>query len=212
MLSEPMSLTLTPSSARCHCQVSDILIYLSVSYHGLAQLFGGAPHPEPMYVTMACRAANIDLNMIANGHLAAALTGETPDKLNVHLQPKGLAPDAPTAHGMKGPSARLMCAMFGVFVEQAVDWARREHTTNYHKFPPVLNFCRVVRNATVHGGTININSPNAPSVSWRGLTYSNKDEGRSIINTGDLSGGDLILLMLELEAELNDLGAPFDLG
>ena len=207
-----MSVTLNATSARCHPYVSDVLIFLSLSYQALAPLLGKKPHREPIRITLACRAASIDLNMAAQGHLAAAMSGDVPDIVAIQLVSKGPEPAVPTARGMKDLSTRLLCAMFGIFVERAVDWARREYTTGYDKFPPVLNFCRVVRNATVHGGTININSPNAPTVSWRGLTYNYNDAGRSIINTGDLSGGDLILLMLELEEELNLIGAPFDLG
>jgi len=189
-----------------------VLIFLSLSYQALLPLIGKEPHAEPIKIILACCAGEIDIKMVAQGHLAAAMSGDIPDTIVIRLATKSPDPGVPAARGMKDLSTRLLCAMFGIFVERAVDWARREHTTDYHKFPPVLNFCRVVRNATVHGGTININSPNAPTVSWRSLTYNHNDAGRSIINTGDINGGDLILLMLELDEELNLIGAPFDLG
>jgi hypothetical protein len=44
-----------------------------------------------------------------------------------------------------------------------------------------------------------------------GVDLSHATDKREIINT-DLSYGDLIVLMLEVEEELNGLGAPFDLG
>ena len=98
-------------------------------------------------------------------------------------------------------------AFFSLFTERAVEWGKANVGTDYHGWPPVLNFCRVVRNAVVHGGTINISSSSAPKVGWRGLAYSSAEEGRKVIWT-DIGVGDFILLLMDLEAELDHLGAP----
>jgi hypothetical protein len=43
------------------------------------------------------------------------------------------------------------------------------------------------------------------------VTISYKDAGQEIFVPGRISPGDLIILMLELDAELGQIGAPFDL-
>ena len=73
-------------------------------------------------------------------------------------------------------------------------------------WPPTLNFARVVRNAIAHG-KINIRNPNAPPVTWRGLTYSYADSGKDVI-TQDFGLGDLVGLMLDANDELDAMGAP----
>jgi hypothetical protein len=68
-------------------------------------------------------------------------------------------------------------------------------------WPPVWNFARVVRNAMSHGGTINFQNSNSQAVSWRGLTYSPADNGRTILHT-DLWPGDIFELIVEMDAAI----------
>jgi hypothetical protein len=114
--------------------------------------------------------------------------------------------------GMTSISSRITSAVFALFVESGIEWIKRNHSTDFKKWPPVANFCRVVRNAIVHGGKINMKSETAVGGRWRHLHYDHRHYGKPILNDGDLSTGDLVLLMCELELELNELGAPFDLG
>jgi hypothetical protein len=62
---------------------------------------------------------------------------------------------------------------------------------------PTLDFAWALRNAFAHGGTIHFTKPGVV-VSWGGLSYSDKDNGRQVIYN-DMSQGDVILLMLEME-------------
>ncbi|MBB3899181.1 hypothetical protein [Roseococcus suduntuyensis] len=99
----------------------------------------------------------------------------------------------------------IMNATFALYVERCNDWLRKKNT-NYQNWPPVSNFCRVIRNAIVHGGKINIENPNAPKVSWLGLSYDYTNLGRNIFD--DLADGDFIILAKALDDEMTALGAP----
>lgn len=66
------------------------------------------------------------------------------------------------------------------------------------KWPNVWNFGRVVRNAFAHGGEITFLSPNAPSVTWRGLIYSSADNGKQIMYH-DIAQVETIILMEEMD-------------
>jgi len=70
-----------------------------------------------------------------------------------------------------------------------------------YKWPAEWNFARVVRNAISHNGMINFESQSSKPVSWKGLVYDPKDNGKRIIFT-DLWMADLIYLMLEMDSYL----------
>lgn len=57
-----------------------------------------------------------------------------------------------------------------------------------------------------HGGKVRQDRKNDPG-EWRGITYSAKDNGQQIIG-GDLTLGDVIVLMFDLNDELDMLGSP----
>lgn len=66
-------------------------------------------------------------------------------------------------------------------------------------WPTVWQFARIVRNALSHGNKINITDDK--TATWRGLTYSAVENGRTVIN-GDLFPADLIVMLRELENAL----------
>lgn len=82
--------------------------------------------------------------------------------------------------------------------------------SDFHSWPTLCNFSRVVRNGIIHGGTINISSEKAPTVEWLGVKFGHENFGEPVFSD-KFSEGDLIPLMLKLEEELNWLGAPFNL-
>jgi hypothetical protein len=67
-------------------------------------------------------------------------------------------------------------------------------------WPDVWNFGRVVRDAFSHNGRIKIKHERDSPVHWRGLTYAQTDNGKYLDLS--LSPGDLIYLMLDMDASL----------
>ena len=192
--------------ARAFTFIADLISY-QVMLFGLTEM----PLGETSNSIFACRTANMDLHVPMWDFAASPLTGVFPQSFCIFTQEKMPEPDGPSIHGVQSLSERLTCAIYSVFAEGLCDWVKSNHDGDAKNWPPIINFGRVVRNAIVHGGKINFTNPNADPVHWRGLTFSPADNGTVAINAGLLSGGDLILLMLEMELELNALGAPFDI-
>jgi len=55
-----------------------------------------------------------------------------------------------------------------------------KYGSNTTSWPADWNFSRVIRNAYSHGGNINFSNPSALPVSWKSITYSPSDNGKSI--------------------------------
>jgi hypothetical protein len=197
---------LEQGQVRAFTFIADLISY-QVMLFGLTETTVG----ETSKSIFACRTANMDLYVPMWDFVDSPLTGVFPQSFCIYTQEKMPEPDAPSIHGVQSVSARLTCAIFSVFAEGVCDWVKRNHDGDTKNWSPNINFGRVVRNAIVHRGKINFTNPNADPVSWRGLTFSPADNGTVVINAGLLSGGDLILLMLEMERELNASGAPFDI-
>lgn len=198
---------LEQGQARAFTFIADLISY-QVMLFGLAE----TPLGETSKSIFACRTANMDLYVPMWDFADSPLSGAFPPTFYLFTKAKMPEPEGPSIHGVQSVSERLNCAIFSVFAERVCDWARHCYDSDPKNWPPNINFGRVVRNAIVHGGKIKFTNPAADPVSWHGLTFSPADNGTVAINAGLLSGGDLIVLMLEMELELNALGAPFDIN
>jgi hypothetical protein len=207
MIEPPITLRATQGGTRAYPFLADILTFYALAIQGMR---GDFYEGDPPNVVMACMAGNCDLAISLEGFLAAAETCIVPETIDIHVTPRRPEPADYNGNGIKSLNGRITAAMFALLVERANDWVRYNVSTNYAAWPPVSNFSRVVR-AIVHGGTINIQNQTQPPVSWRGVSYDYRDYGKVVLNTGVLSVGDLILLMIEVEQEITALGAPFDL-
>lgn len=61
--------------------------------------------------------------------------------------------------------------------------------------------------ARAAGPPINVTRANDRPVVWRGLSYSQVDNGRAIMGT-DLSVGDILMLLFDASHELDQRGSP----
>lgn len=66
------------------------------------------------------------------------------------------------------------------------------------RWPSVLQFAAIIRDAMSHGGTIHMFPTIAPATHF-GLTYSQSDNGKSILHN-DLSCADIFFLLLDVDA------------
>ena len=211
MIEAPLGIRIVRGKTRCYPYITDLQTFYAVTGEALAAHLR-VPYEEPGEMVFACRAANADVVLPMAGYLDAAISDDAPAEIILRIEEKRPEPDGIQAAGMESISTRIVGAIFSLFIERACAWFKRQYGKQTSDWPPTANFCRVVRNAIVHGGTININSQTATGGRWRHLKYDYRDYGRAILNTGDLSIGDLIILMLEMELDLNGAGAPFDLG
>jgi hypothetical protein len=75
-------------------------------------------------------------------------------------------------------------------------------------WPPLLDFCRHIRNGVCHGNRFDIRSPPWPDRTWRGLTLTKALHGKPVVDQQDGGFGvaDVIALLFDLRKELERLG------
>lgn len=95
-------------------------------------------------------------------------------------------------------------AQFVLYYEQYIDVVKRDASHDRDRFIEPWKFARVIRNAIVHSGTIDIRDPTFPPVSWRGLQYGPADDGKRAIGT-DIQAPEIIYLMLQMDEALSHL-------
>lgn len=200
-------LILKADEFRCYEHIADILTFSALTIGGSKVLFAA-----PQMARFACRAGDVDIIAPLNGFDDTLASGKIPEVIKLICNQKMPEPDEEhSIPGLKSVIARIIAAIFAVFANKANDWVKKNISTDYYNWPPVSEFARVVRNAIVHGGTINLKDPQIKAC-WLGVEFSAANYGEPVLNAGKLSLGDLILVMLNLEEELDSLGAPFDLG
>jgi hypothetical protein len=101
--------------------------------------------------------------------------------------------------GIQRMLANIMEHAFVAYYERCADEINNARSKAGPGGLPTLAFANVLRNAFAHGGVIHFTQAKAGvTVSWGGLSYSDRDNGRQVMYR-DLSQGDVILLMLEME-------------
>lgn len=200
-------LILRPDNTRCYQHVGDILTFCALTIGGAKVLFVGDQNAG-----FTCQAADMDLMAPIKRFDAVLASGKLPHLIALISGPRTAKPEeAQRLPGVESVFSRIVAAIFANYAASANDWVRANVSTNVQQWPPISNFARVVRNAIVHGGTINIESQNAAAVSWKSISFDHSDFGRPVIGAGTLSLGDLIVLMLDLDMELDALGAPLNI-
>jgi len=192
-------------NTRSYEHISDMLTFSALMIGGPRVLFLAEQKAR-----FACRAANCDLIVPLKGFDVTLATGHLPEQITLFREKKMPPPESGDMPGVKSINTRIQSAIFATFASKANDWVKQNVSTDFYNWPPVSGFARVVRNAIAHGGTISLKDPKMV-VSWSGVTFSADNYGEAALNSGKLSHGDLILLMIDLENELDDLGAPFNL-
>lgn len=211
MKKEVIVMTIEEGNNRAFPFIRDILAFDALVISSLGPRRGYKPNEDRGASSKVCQAAGFEMMASVNGYIEAIDTGTFASTIDFEIIDLP-SPKNGLIAGLQSMASRTEAAIFTLFVEQAAGWIKRNRTTDYHRWPPVANFCRVVRNAVVHGGRINISSQTAPVVKWRGVTISYQDDGQELFVPSRVSPGDLVILMLELDGELSALGAPFNLA
>ena len=211
MIVPDMGVLLVKGHDRCYPYIADICTYFALTSRGI-QSKVYPDYPDAGNAILACRAVKVDVVLPLSSFADRALNNHTPDQILLLFGNIGPPSEGVGIGGIASLTGRVLSAIFSLYVERGTDWLRRNIGSRYTDWPPTSNFCRIVRNAIVHGGTINLDSKTAVGGEWRHLKYDYRHNRKAILNDGDLSIGDLIVLMLELEKDLIDLKAPVDLG
>lgn len=211
MQKEVLVMTIEEGKNRAFPFIRDILAFDALVVAALSPRRGYSPGLDRGASSKVCEAAGIEIRASLDGYVAAVDSGTFASTIDFELVSLPRPSERGQIKGLMSLGSRTEGAIFSLFVELATDWIKHNKTTDFHNWPPVANFCRVVRNAIVHG-KINLTSQTAPVVRWRNVSISYREFGQELFVPGRISPGDLIILMLELDAELDQIGAPFDLG
>jgi hypothetical protein len=147
--------------------------------------------------------ANVtDLQMVLRPHsiLDPILTNGWPLQLEIDEQPldKAIPPRFAKLAGMNRLNAIQISHTFVSYFESNVSLVRDKHGSDPYRWPEPWNFARVVRNALAHGGTINIENPSAPPITWKSITYSPANNGTEILFQ-DMTFVEIVILMGEMD-------------
>jgi hypothetical protein len=127
-------------------------------------------------------------------------------------QPEPLAAGK-TQTTVRGYGDYVLGAVTPVYVdfwEKHRRWVRASCGSESHKWPPLFEFARMVRNfISHHSGHVHFDNPNAPTVAWHHLSYSPTDEGKRVIGA-EMQLAELIILLFEMGDQLDQMGCPLN--
>jgi len=200
--------TASVSSDRCFEPLIQLSCFTSMWLHAMTTLPGGLPLPD---IGMPSKSVALDAHLLVPlfSVQEATMTNTHEDITYFAFSdfPVSRSPHSTTTSQHQGQvNLATSGAIFGGYFERVADWAESGLGTDKSTWPPVLSFCNDVRNALFHGHKIRIRNPNRAATSWRGITLSPDDHGKPLFDF--LGRADLIVLMLDLEDELNEIGAP----
>ena len=190
---------------------SDLLTLLQ-AIQGVAvamhwKLSGTVNHSPGDYATVEAKHLGCDVRLPLVGPIEAALQNAEPECIHVTVvSPHAHAPTEFTTQGL----TRFFDSIFLPFLVTYHERHRTEIEVRYPAgriaWPHAWQMSWALRNAASHNGRV-FEKPTQQPVSWRGLTHSPADDAsRSIL--GVVSGGDILVLMLDMEE--SRLGKPLE--
>jgi len=197
-------------SDRCYKYALDFVVasaalgrYIN-AYHGqlvtsfAPDLSSGAPqYPSAIF---AGKASGANLAIVPHDVLTNVLVNDVRAGPIAYLSSASMPNIAGNSTGAMAETFEgLAQAMFTRYFENSLPAIKAAHgNRKNNKWPPVLQFSAVIRDAMSHGGTIHM-FPNVPAVTHFNLTYSPADNGRKVIHN-DLTCADIFFLMLEMDS------------
>lgn len=193
-------ITLTPQTHRFFHQLATAQAATAAYIVGHRTQAGGVPgaYLTGSLISQVCYTRKEELEFDPSEVLGPISKGIWPSVIHLKFHPGGGRPSAT-------PKPDAVQLLMGSLYEHAFityfEKNRSQIDANYgatHRWPNVLTFGRIVRNAFAHGGTVDIRD--GATATWGGITYSPSDNGRRVLYN-DLSSGDLTLLMVEMDAQ-----------
>jgi hypothetical protein len=184
---------------RFHEHIFDVLVFCSL----LCKAANSTEHsavPPGSFAKVECELLPFEILFEAHQPADCAMIDQVPGRLSLPVRLKLKEHHPFRTEGTASITLRMFAAIFALAYEGPLNW-QREVDSNPAKWPPVLAFCRVVRNAIAHDGRVRIANAKAPPVSWRGLTYGYGDNGKALLGPG-VGTGDLLILLFDLDEEL----------
>ena len=193
----------------------DLLHSMLINVDGLAisiQVILGLPFKTYAQESMGldCQQFNMSVKVPIGGPLPGVLAGHSVQGIDVDFAPKQAGWAATySVNGLALVLNNVGAQTLTVFFERYRPWIETNFGKDVKAWPALFAFIWAVRNAAVHHeGTVNFTNHNHPGVSWYGLSYSPADNGIRKVIGGDMSIGDMVVLIVEVSDELDRLGCP----
>jgi hypothetical protein len=174
------------------------------------KIYGRQPPPGSDAEVHGQQVRHLKIKIPVYGFLDHALNRTSPDSFEISLETPATAlrPDAtPYNEHFKDTVLIFISPIFVEYYENYIQWIVNTYGGRSDNWHETWRFARVIRNAISHGGKISIDSQRDRSVMWYGASYAFADNGKVIFGT-DISVGDMICLLLEMDEILDDLGCP----
>ena len=97
---------------------------------------------------------------------------------------------------------QVLGGCFTQFWDKVVPIAETKFGGDISRYPPILNFARVIRNSFSHGNRIHFQNPLASSVHWKSIQYAPTDNGKVVL-FHDMALADFIVLFDEVSDTLS---------
>jgi hypothetical protein len=181
------------------------LLTLSASL-GIAISYVAQGHVESNpgdYVTAECKQFALEVRLPFHGPVQAAVANRTADEIELNFVPRIAGAAHPiNVSVLNRVMVQIIAPAFAMFFEEHVDWLKANHGRDGASWPSTLDFARAIRNAASHGMKLTFERSTSRPVQWHHLRYSFAENDREVIG-GDLSFGDMLVLMFEVADELD---------
>ncbi|MBB3195884.1 hypothetical protein [Roseateles terrae] len=152
--------------------------------------------------------SKMDVRVPLHGPIATAIQDRTPDVIEITVLP---TPPSPprfrfNTRGLVRTLTILVQPFYANYFEQHVPEIRARYGRDDKGWPPVWQAAWAVRNAISHNGRVWFKSPDHPAVTWRSLTLAPAHNGTELSSL--MSLGDLLVLLLDMEAERTGKAVP----
>ncbi|OLF81480.1 hypothetical protein AWH62_02075 [Maricaulis sp. W15] len=161
------------------------------------------------YLAVVSNRFPMQLRVPMSGPVEAALMEIPISRIDLAIEASTPAPTYKIwTSGYQSLVRHLIAPLFVDFYEQHLPWIEANlGGRDGSKWPAVLDFARVIRNACSHGGKLTFKNSTSRSVNWRGITYSPADHDKLVV-CADLSLADIIALVFDISDELDARGCP----
>lgn len=163
-------------------------------------------------VEILCHQFGVNVILPTNGALRWAMAPKRPKgEFDISFSPIGFAQNRAatqwTSDGVMGAFNYPFIGGFILFYEHHSPWIRKMWPKGPATYPGIFKFGWMMRNALVHKGICTLRSGFPNSCTWHHLSFSAADAGKVIFPTV-VGGGEIIVLAIEMSAELDRLECP----
>ncbi|MBS4063809.1 MAG: hypothetical protein KGZ74_04585 [Chitinophagaceae bacterium] len=191
-------------SSRCYSEIDSLIIVMAALSLSMEYKHSGKANYNPGdYLVAEGLSTGKMVRLPLYGPIEAVLINRKPDQITLTVEKKS----PPTVRyetytdALKQTINYIITPYFVTFYENNLNYAINKFGSDYSKWSGVWRMGWVVRNALSHNGKIFFKNLKTPDIDWNGIIVTTSFQHKPIHEI--FSFADILLLMLEMEAELN---------